>query len=304
MPKSGEYPRHQQPDAFRYETSETPDDVGGRKLVQHVALADTVLNGNTVTPNLIVPEKDPSVKRVAIGIPLKGHTAPEGYHDRMMMAFNLGIREMEMRISGVSPRYEFVWFTAGEIFVPFARDQLARMAIEHNCDYLFMVDDDMIAPPDLFFDLVKHDVDIVAPLAFTRNPPHHAVVYQTECGYSGVVHSEYFKTEFVKNYPKNQLFECDAVGFGAVLIKTEVLLGMQIPWFMSTSPTGEDILFCINAKKKGFKVWMDSSVKLGHLSHSIIVTEEYAERFQGLTPEQRERQFGFFRKYPTLERLR
>jgi hypothetical protein len=241
------------------------------------------------------------VQRVLVGICLKGHTPPESYHDRMIMAFNMGCVESEARMRNDPVRYEFKWFSCGEIFVPFAREQLAMMAIQHNCEWLFMIDDDMIADPNLFFNLVRHDKDIVAGLAFTRNPPHNPVMYQTIEGYDPNNGGEYFKTLTVQSYPRNKLVECDGVGFGAVVIKTDALKKMGQPWFMSTSPTGEDVLFCNKAKKLGFHVFMDTSQKMGHLGNKIVITEEYADRMNNLDEKSREKLYGQYTKYPSMD---
>jgi hypothetical protein len=247
---------------------------------------------------------DPSVKRVLVGIPLKGHTPPESYHDRMLMAYNMGGKEIEQKYAKESPRYEFFWVSVGEIFVPYAREMMADAAIKYNCDYVFSVDDDMMAPADLFYQLVKHDVDIVAPLAFTRNPPHRPVMFSVIEGYDSVMHAPYYINNPVHNYPKDTLVECDAVGFGAVLIKTEVLKGMKKPWFMGTPGAGEDVHFCVQAKKAGFRVFMDTATKLGHLSHPTIVTEKYSQEYNKLTAEEKDKFFGQYHKYPTMEVLR
>jgi len=244
------------------------------------------------------------VKRVAVGIPLKGHTPPESYHDRMIMAFTMGCIETAQKNEGTSPRYEFFWFNVGEIHVAFAREQLAALARQYKCDYLFMIDDDMLAPPDLFYRLAKHDVDVVAALAFTRNPPHRPVIYATREGYDKVSGKDYFQNETVYNYPRNSLVECDAVGFGAVLIKTAVFDKLEAPIFFGEHGTGEDVLFCIRAKKAGARIFMDTSVKLGHLTHHGIVTEEYSDAYNKMTPEEKDRLYGQYHKYPTMDLAR
>ncbi len=49
---------------------------------------------------------------------------------------------------------------------------------------------------------------------------------------------------------------------------------------MSTSPTGEDILFCVNAKKQAkARVFMDTRIKLGHLGDPILIDEDYYDQF-------------------------
>lgn len=255
-------------------------------------------NGNAME----VPENhDPAVKRVVIGIPLKGHTPPESYHDRMKMLYYMGGMEIQQKMEKQNPRYEFIILSAGEIFIPFAREQLADYALKFNADYLFMVDDDMIAPMDLFYQLVKDDVDIVAPLAFTRNPPHKPVMFSVIDGFDPVLRKNYYVNNTVHNYPRNKLVECDAVGFGAVLIKMDVFRKMAKPYFMGSMGCGEDVTFCVQAKKLGFRIFMDTRVKLGHLSHPVVVTEDYAEKFNKLDQAQRDKYYGFYTKYDERE---
>lgn len=243
----------------------------------------------------------PVAKRVGIGIALKGHTPPESYHDRVLMAYNLGCREVEDAYLNKPLRYEFVWLTAGEIFIPFAREQLAQTALNMGCDYLFMIDDDQLADPDLVFKLLKHDVDIVGALTFTRNPPHNPVIYERIEGFDPSSGTRYDFTKTVHAYIRDTLMECDAIGFGCALIKTEVFRKMPKPWFMGSHGTGEDIHFCLQAKKHGFRVFMDTKNKMGHLSHPTIVTEEYADQLSGMGEEERERVYGRYQKYPTFE---
>jgi hypothetical protein len=252
----------------------------------------------------LLPNTNPDVRRVLVGIALKGHTPPESYHDRMLMAYYMGGSEIEQKNKKESPRYEFVWISTGEIYIPFAREMLAEASLKYDCDYLFMVDDDMMAPVDLFYRLVKHDVDIVAPLAFTRNPPHRSVMFKVVEGYDPVLNKEYFINTPVFNYPRNKLVECDAVGFGAVLINTDIFKKMSKPYFMGSVGTGEDIHFCLAAKKLGRHVFMDTSIKLGHLSHPVVVTEEYSDTFNKMSPEERNKFYGVFNKYETMEKLK
>lgn len=239
------------------------------------------------------------VFKVLVGIPLKGHTPPKSYHDRMLMWKYIGMQETADFYEKRNPRYVFSMGAVGEILVPYARERLAESALEMGADYLFMIDDDMLAPYDLFYKLVANNKDICAALAFTRNPDHLPVVYETVQGWDHSVNGGYGFTRYVRNYPRNTLFECDAVGFGAVLIKTDVFRKTPKPWFFGMSQTGEDVTICIKAKKSGFSVWMDSRIKLGHLGESVVITEEYHDTWSKMTNEQREKQFGRFQKYET-----
>ena len=251
-----------------------------------------------LSENVPVLEK---VCKVLVGIPLKGHTPPASYHDRMLMWKHLGHREEQDFFEKKSPRYTFSLSCTGEILVPYARECFAKQAVDMGCDYLFMIDDDMLGPPDLFFKLLKHDKDIVAPLAFTRNPDHKPVIYQVIDGYDPISHENYYLNTYVMNYPRNRLVQCDAVGFGAVLIKADVLKKMAEPRFMGLMGTGEDVAFCWKAKKLGFEVWMDTSIKLGHLGSSIVITEDYADAYTKLSPDEREKVYGKYTRFPSMD---
>ena len=239
--------------------------------------------------------------KVVLAIPNEGMTKPEAYDNHSLMMLHLGILQERSLNQSVTPDgaiFEFYHFTAGRLLTPAAREALSDHALEQKMDYMLMIDDDMICPIDLFERLYAHDVDIVAPLAFTRNPPHLAVIYQCEKGWSPSSKNEYFKNHYVRNYPENTLVRCDAVGFGAALIKMDVLKKMPKPYFMSTCGTGEDVLFCYNAGKSGAKVYMDTATKLGHLSHPMVIDEEYAKWWwAAMEGKDTKKQFGPIRQY-------
>lgn len=230
-------------------------------------------------------EKETGVVRVLVAIPNEGHTPVEAYANRLVNFMHLGKIEERGRLLKQTPRFEFYHITFGRMLTPLAREEAAKQLVDADMDYLYMIDDDMMCPDDLFERLYRHNVDLVAPLAFTRNFPHHPVLYQTVEGFDPVMQKEYIINTQLKSYPKNSLIECDAVGFGAALIKAEVIRKVPAPRFMTTTGSGEDIFFCSQARKQGFKVFMDTSTKLGHLSHPINVTEEYVERVRERHPE-------------------
>lgn len=227
----------------------------------------------------------PIIKRVAMSIPSEGHTLPEAYDNHLVMSFHLGVLQEQMKHENRPIQYEFYWFTTGRLLTAMAREQLTKHALDGGMDYIFMYDDDMVLPIDCVEHLLrdmeeKPEIDILAPLAFMRNPPHYAVIYTTTEGYDQENHQSYFVNNLVKNYPKNTLVECDAVGFGAVLIKMDIVKKMKPPYFFSTTGSGEDIYFCMKARQEtGARVFMDTRVKLGHLSKPPVVDEEYYEKW-------------------------
>jgi hypothetical protein len=149
-----------------------------------------------------------------------------------------------------------------------------------------MYDDDMMLPPDLAIRLLEDmeahpEIDILAPLAFMRSAPHYAVMYNVKEGYDPVRKLDYYINHWVIDYPRDKLVECDAIGMGAVCIKMSMVRKMQKPYFMSTTATGEDIFFCVNAKKQAnARVFMDTRIKLGHLGDPLFIDEQYWDSYK------------------------
>lgn len=221
--------------------------------------------------------------KVVVAIPNEGITDAEAYENRMQHMHHIGIIEEKSKHEPITPDgaiFEFYHFTAGRLLTPAAREALADQALAEGMDYMLMIDDDMLGPVDLFEKLYNHHVDVVAPLAFTRNPPHYAVIYSCESGFDPVMKTDYFINHYARNYPENQLVRCDAVGFGAVLIDMNVIRKMKKPYFMSTCGTGEDVYFCYRAQKEaGAKIYMDTATKLTHLGSPTKIDEEYAKYY-------------------------
>ena len=216
--------------------------------------------------------------KVAISIPNEGHVGPEAYDNRLLFAFHLG--KLEAQYPG---KYEFYWSSVGRVLTPLARERLTEYALDGGADLILMIDDDMIIPVDMFERLhqtmLDENADLVAPLAFMRNGPHYPVIYRVTEGYDPLMHKHFFERHIVKNYPKDSVVECDAVGFGSALFKTDFVRKMKKPWFMSTTGAGEDVWFCYCAKKEAkIKIVMDTRIKLGHVGNPQIVTEEVYER--------------------------
>jgi hypothetical protein len=225
------------------------------------------------------------VLKVAVSVPNEAFVSPEAYENHIVLAAHQGRLETKWEYEKRNPRYEFYRFTTGRLLTPMAREKLINVAMEGEMDYIVMMDNDMLYPIDflerMLEDVEKHpEIDILAPLAFMRSPPHCAVMYTLLDGYDSTTHSEYYINQFVKNYPKDKLVECDAVGFGAVLIKMDIFKKMNAPYCFSTTGSGEDIYLCYKAKKEAkARIFMDTRIKLGHMGQNIIIDEDYREKY-------------------------
>lgn len=167
------------------------------------------------------------------------------------------------------PKHEVLLSMVKGTNVHKARNQIADSM---KGDYLMFLDSDMVFSTDIFDRLVASDVDIVSGMCFMREYPFKPAFMRIDS--EGL-----YKP--VEDFEPNRLIEVDAVGMACTLIKKKVLDAIGKPYFefMKNEKTGdimgEDVSFCKKAKDKGFKVFVDTSLEIGHIAHQVIGLETY-----------------------------
>lgn len=181
---------------------------------------------------------------VAICIPARDEVATGFAHDLAMLS---------ARWYGNAPQNtRFDVHIVNGTLIADQRAKLARMALKSGADYALFLDSDMRFPSYLLERLVAHGKDIVACNYATRRMPVKTVAFR-----------DFATLDCVYSYGSTGLEEVDAVGMGAMLVKTDVFRKLPLPWFnVSYLPSGqmyvgEDIYFCKLAQAHGFKVLID-----------------------------------------------
>ena len=137
------------------------------------------------------------------------------------------------------------------------RENLVKTALELKCTHLLFIDSDMVFTEDAFERLLKRNKDIVGVTYNTRKLPTERILWKDIKG------------------AKGNFYEVEAVPAGFMLINLKVFKDLQHPWFFwgvddkGVPITGEDYWFCTKAREKGFKVWVDKSINIGHLGDFI-----------------------------------
>lgn len=163
-----------------------------------------------------------------------------------------------------------------------ARNDLTSHATSYvpGATHVLFVDSDMVFPPDALQRLLAHDKPVVGGLCFNRRPPYAPIVMR-------VNHPDWQEEEgplgHVYNYPKDQLVEVDATGAAFLLVNVDVFSATYsgIPsrpgWFDRLPGMSEDFSFCVRANQCDLQVFVDTSLRLGHIG-KIVVDEAFAER--------------------------
>jgi hypothetical protein len=138
-------------------------------------------------------------------------------------------------------------------------DARIEMVVKTKGDFVLMSDPDMTFTSEDIKKLIKHNKDIIAGLFFQRRAPFKPLMFKKDAR-----RGRYFN---IMKYPKG-LMEVDAVGTGFILIKRSVFEKLSEPWFLHTNPSkglSEDLYFCNKAQENGFKIFVDTTVKIGHI---------------------------------------
>ena len=143
------------------------------------------------------------------------------------------------------------------------RNTACEDALKAGFQWCMFLDDDVIPPPDAYFRLARHGADIVSGLYYRRQEPICPVA---------MVMDGQGKPQWVTQWsPPDSVVEVDLVGAGALLIHRRVLERIPRPWFeweigkKEGGGLSEDFAFCVKAKRAGFKICLDTSVRCEHI---------------------------------------
>ena len=181
-----------------------------------------------------------------------------------------------------------IGFKVGSLITE-SREYLALQAIQSGADYVMWFDSDMTFSPDTLERMQEHmkTYDIVSGIYFRRTPPYTPVLHKTldikedgEGGYTATF-SDY------EDYPLNSVFEVEGIGFGCVMMKTDVLRAVIMEYgtaFAMMGKNGEDCSFSQRVRNLGYHIMCGSSIKCGHVGH-LTITEGLFRSMQKLKPE-------------------
>jgi hypothetical protein len=168
-------------------------------------------------------------------------------------------------------------------------------------DWILFIDSDMAFQPGAISTIVqtreRFDLDIVGGLCFQRTPPYQPTMYvkaaDAEHGYT-----------FLEDWGQDEAVEVDATGMAFTLIHRRVfdrILRKSTgegfpdldrrrdlpppPFFRWQGEYGEDFLFCREAQDAGCRIFVDTSVKIGHIGPTTVNEETFLRELAFRTPD-------------------
>lgn len=143
------------------------------------------------------------------------------------------------------------------------RNKTLASAKEHNAEWVFFLDDDMIPPPELLMHLLSRPaVPVLSALYVSRVTPFIPLAF-----HRAEENGAAFKS--VLRPGDAGCVEVAAVGAGAMLIRRIVWDTLPHPWFtlgqIAPDAWGDDLHFCKKVRDAGLSVWVDYDTSIGHL---------------------------------------
>lgn len=169
-----------------------------------------------------------------------------------------------------------------------ARNDLAYEARTEDADFVLWLDSDMVFPKTTLEDMLCsiEGKDMLSGVCHMRRPPYKPVLYKKLR--QGLTPEENESEEW-PDYPKDKPFEIEGCGFGCVLVRGSVIKDMIFHFRDCFGPLpgyGEDLSFCIRARKLGYHIWCDPAIQIGHRA-ATVVTGQTFEAWRKTHPEGR-----------------
>lgn len=145
-------------------------------------------------------------------------------------------------------------------------------------DYLLSVDSDIVLPKDSLKKMLEADKDIISGLYIQRIPGTQTLEVYMDTPNGGCTNIPYSLIENLS------VVEIAACGMGCALIKGDVFRKIPYPHFVykealnHAETVSEDVYFCMNARKFGFKVWADPSIRCDHIGNTTYALDTVAEK--------------------------
>ena len=149
--------------------------------------------------------------------------------------------------------------TAQSTYLPDARNTVHREFLETDCEYLVMLDSDVLPPHDFLDKLLKHHLPMVGGWYRKKGEPYFPCVYddEGEPDERGIIQYK------LREIPGAGVEAVAGAGAGCWLMHRSVAEAIgERPYDMNAG--GEDLALCRRVHEAGFKTHIDWSVACNH----------------------------------------
>lgn len=162
------------------------------------------------------------------------------------------------------------WLAAG------INDCLRKFLKPHHA-WISIFSDDHIFQPDIIYKLLRHDVDIVAPLVCLRSPPFYFSMFHER-------DNQFFSFGFEELTGKTGLVEVESMGGPLVVIQRHVLDAIGHPFFEGEAGENprEDLVTYRKLHRAGYRLFIDMDCPIGHCGAGAVTPVRTADGRYGI----------------------
>lgn len=167
-----------------------------------------------------------------------------------------------------------------------ARNRIAQTAIDKGTDYVLMVDNDVVLPPDALKNLLEGEKNVTLGYYAHRGADNRYNGRTCICKLEDENGVNYFHYPLESEYTAAEMkamadggktkVRIHGGGMGCALIRTEIFQKLPYPWYDwvnydddKRGMLSEDLFFCERCKAAGFHIFTDVRVGCGHLFRYI-----------------------------------
>jgi 2-polyprenyl-3-methyl-5-hydroxy-6-metoxy-1,4-benzoquinol methylase len=201
--------------------------------------------------------------RILIGVPGFNGLMPAVQKTMMELAFWSGryMPDYDIAFEIVRKREQFR-----------ARNLLISAAMSEHCDFLLMLDDDMLPPPDLLQRLLAHQKPVMGALYWQRGGAYHPVIMREFALQGDLKKFQFLSPDDPIIVEKPGVHQVDVIGGGCLLFDVTVFAELMKPYFWWEAEFGTDITICHRLRDAGIPIHVDTSIEIPHVDEdgSII----------------------------------
>ena len=158
------------------------------------------------------------------------------------------------------------WVEVTGLTLTTARTKLVHEALKSSPEYLFWLDDDVIAPNNIISILISHNLPIVCGLYMAKKKKEdrglaawmHPQNWSGKDGYLPIMLEQ-----------SNRFIQVDVTGLGCALMRADIFNKLSMPWFeWAADGMSEDFYFFEKVNKElGIKPVIDMDMKCDHIGN-------------------------------------
>lgn len=198
-------------------------------------------------------------------------------------------------------RIPFTFDIQRQTYIHMARNRAVWEAVDLGATHLLFIDSDINFPADGIEKLFAANKEIIGGVYYGRMTPFPVAKIKHPTLPNELTNPSAIPADV-------EMFQVEGIGTGFMLIDMNVFKKLKPPFFFHARPkdfgltekpfpydeVGEDIAFCLSARKKGIEVWAHNGIELGHVGASTKtradferwIADEKQRYYEGLKEEQ------------------